>query len=344
MIRGIYGSDEIYTDWVARSFPLWRAAQNASNRKLYHRTGALWMFRGDDSYAESSLPLMERNGLVVEKWSSDTAAKRYPQISFENIESVYYEPEAGYLTARDACAVVKDLAVDRGAEWVPEHGAPGSIRGGTMNTVELSNGSTLHADAFVFACGPWLGTTFPELIGDKIIPTRQEVFYFGTPPGNESYSEHAFPVWVDFGERIFYGVPGNQWRGFKVADDSRGERVDPTTMSRTPTPERIERARQELAVRFPAMADAPLVESRVCQYENSPDGDFIVDRHPGAQNVFVVGGGSGHGFKVAPAMGEHVASLVLGRSEPLAKFSLARFTDRGRRKTQIGGTTDELDD
>ncbi|MBW3671200.1 MAG: FAD-dependent oxidoreductase, partial [Acidobacteria bacterium] len=255
VIRGIYGSDEIYTEWVARSFPLWNAAQKASNRKLYHRTGALWMFRGDDSYAEGSLPLMERSGLVVEKWSSDVAARRYPQISFEDIDSVYYEPEAGYLSARDACAVIRDLAVDRGAEWIPEHGEPGPIRGRTMSAVELSNGSSLRADAFVFACGPWLGTTFPELLGDKIIPTRQEVFYFGTPPGSESYSDQTFPVWVDFGERIFYGIPGNQWRGFKVADDSRGEPIDPTTMIRTPTPERMERARLELARRFPAMAD-----------------------------------------------------------------------------------------
>jgi sarcosine oxidase len=325
VIRGIYGGDELYTEWVARSFPVWKATERAAGRDLYSRTGALWMMQGDDGYVRRALGLMKKNGLAVETLSVDDASRRYPQIEFEGIGSVFFEPEAGYLTARDACAVVRDLAVGSGTEWRVAHASPGPMRDQSMKTLSLSDGTTVRADAFVFACGPWLGSLFPAVVGDAIVPSRQEVYYFGTPAGRPGYGEDELPVWVDFGKRIFYGVPGNRWRGFKIADDTRGETVDPTTMERSATPEKIALAREHLARRFPGLKHAPLVESRVCQYENSPDGDFIVDRHPEARNVWLVGGGSGHGFKLAPALGEHVASLVLGEEEALAKFGLARF-------------------
>jgi sarcosine oxidase len=336
VIRGVYGDDPLYTEWVARSFAIWQAAETSSRAQLYHRTGALWMFAADDGYARRSVPVMKENGLVMEQWSLEDAVKRYPQIDFTGVGNVWYEPEAGYLTARDSCAIVRDLAAGSGANWLLDQISPGTSRNGMMTDARHSDGTLIRADAWVFACGPWLGSLFPEIIGDRVLPTRQEVFYFGTPAGVHSYDEDAFPVWVDFGSTIFYGIPGNRWRGFKVADDTRGTPSDPTTMERTPTPEAMAAAREQLRRRFPLLKDAPLVESRVCQYENSPDGDFIIDRHPEARNVFLVGGGSGHGFKLAPALGEHVASLVLGSSEPLPKFSLERFEADGTRKTQIG--------
>jgi len=75
------------------------------------------------------------------------------------------------------------------------------------------------------------------------------------------------------------------------------------------------------------LGKAPIVETRVCQYEYSTDGDFIVDRHPGADNAWIAGGGSGHGFKVGPALGEHIAAVVQEREPVLAKFALARLRD-----------------
>jgi glycine/D-amino acid oxidase-like deaminating enzyme len=179
----------------------------------------------------------------------------------------------------------------------------------------LAYGSPLEADIYVFACGPWLPSLFPI----PVRPTRQEVFFFGTPAGWRD-----LPVWIESGERFFYGIPGNDHRGFKIADDTRGEPFDPTSGERTPTPETLERVRRHLALRFPALAGAPLLESRVCQYENSPDGHLLIGRHPELRNVWIVGGGSGHGFKLGPAVGEHVAALVLGEAEPLPLFRLDR--------------------
>ena len=137
-----------------------------------------------------------------------------------------------------------------------------------------------------------------------------------------------FPVWIDRGEQIFYGVPGNQWRGFKLADDTRGAPFDPTSGERVASAEGLRAAREYLGYRFPALKGSPLLESRVCQYENSPDQHLIVDRHPDAANVWLVGGGSGHGFKHGPALGELVAANVLGEKPAEPFFALARFTAR----------------
>jgi glycine/D-amino acid oxidase-like deaminating enzyme len=196
-----------------------------------------------------------------------------------------------------------------------------------MERLDLEGGDSLAADVYVFACGPWLGQLFPEVVGARVRATRQEVFFFGTPAGDRRFREDGLPVWIDFGERVYYGIPGNEERGFKLADDTRGDLLDPTTAERTVTPEILDQARAALARRFPALAGAPVVETRVCQYENTPDGHFLVDRHPHAGNVWIVGGGSGHGFKLAPVLGEHAADLALGRAEPLAAFSLARLAE-----------------
>ena len=134
------------------------------------------------------------------------------------------------------------------------------------------------------------------------------------------------PVWVDYGERLMYGIPGNANRGFKVADDSPGPIFDPTGGSRDATPAGLDATRAFLQRRFPALAGAPLLGSEVCQYEASPDSHFIVDRHPAAANVWIAGGGSGHGFKMGPAIGEHIASVVLGTAQPEPQFALSRLS------------------
>jgi glycine/D-amino acid oxidase-like deaminating enzyme len=180
----------------------------------------------------------------------------------------------------------------------------------------------------VFACGPWLGQLFPDVVGRRIIATRQEVFFFGTPAGDTRYDVGTLPAWVHIGERLVYGLPSHERRGLKVADDTAGDEVDPTTMERSPSAAGLAGARAILGARFPAMANAPLVEARVCQYEASSDGHFLVDRHPGLENVWLVGGGSGHGFKMGPAVGEHVAAVVQGRAAVHSLFAYQRLKPR----------------
>ncbi len=334
-IRGLYGADRIYVQWVARAFALWRENQLRWNVELYRRAGLLWMFSEDDEYARASLPIAKEFGLLVDRLELDEAERRFPQINFDGVRTLYFEHEAGYLRARYACHVVCEQFQHEGGTFLETAVKPGPIRHEVMERIKLSDGGHLSADRYVFACGPWLGELFPDSIGDAIRPTRQEVYYFGTPAGDRSFEPGTFPVWTDYGERFFYGFPSLDRRGIKIADDTRGEPFDPTSGNRQPSPEGIERAREYLARRFPRLRSAPLVEARVCQYENSPDGHLIVDRHPEASNVWLAGGGSGHGFKLGPALGEHVAACILGNARPEPMFSIARLGDGRVPSTQF---------
>jgi sarcosine oxidase len=324
VIRTIYGSTRHYVEMAARALTLWREWDRTTGGQFYTRTGVLWMTGGDDSYVRQSLPFLRDVGLAYEEMDPATAATRWPHISFERISRVYLEHEGGYLAARHACdAVVREL-VRIGGTY--RQVAVTSVRpDGARPDVRLSDGTTLRADRFVFACGPWLGRLFPDVIGSRVRPTRQEVFYFGAPAGDDRFTETRLPVWVDLGERFIYGIPGSLYRGFKVADDTRGPEFDPTGGDRNPSPD-LERAmRAFISLRFPALRDAPVLGAEVCQYENSPDGHFILDRHPAMPDVWIAGGGSGHGFKMGPALGERLARQVREDASPDPFFGLARL-------------------
>jgi glycine/D-amino acid oxidase-like deaminating enzyme len=325
IIRGVYGADRVYIEWVARAFELWREAEARWNRRLFQRTGGLWMCSGDDRYVRDSMPHLNAAGLPIAEIDTRDARGLYPQIDFEGVDSVFVEERTGYLRARRACQAVAEAVAAEGGEVRIAAAAPGPFRGGRMERLELAGDSTVEADLYLFACGPWLGGLFPEAIGERFLRvSRQEVYFFGTPPGDPRFQEGACPIWLNLGEQVFYGIPGSGHRGFKVADDSRGEPFDPSAGERIPTPALVEKARAFLARRFPALAGAPLVEARVCQYENSPDGHLLFDRHPYAENVWLLGGGSGHGFKLGPVLGEQAAEILLTDGEPLALFRLNR--------------------
>ena len=327
VIRGSYGDRAIYTRMAARSLRLWRDAQRRWGRPVYFPTGALWMFGGDDSFAGASEHAMRAEGLPFERPTLPSAKARWPQIDFTGVQSLMFEREAGYILARQSCALVLEEAQRAGASFrlAAVAGAEPAKR---LDRVTLQDGSSLAGDIFIFACGPWLGRLFPQTIGSRIRSTRQEVYYFGVPAGERRFEPPTLPVWVDFAERLIYGIPGNAHRGFKVADDSHGPEFDPTHGSRQLVDAEIERMREFVRRRFPAIGDAPLLGGEVCQYENSPDSHFIVDRHPAAANVWIVGGGSGHGFKMGPALGEMVAQLVVKDAAPDRQFALDRFAER----------------
>jgi glycine/D-amino acid oxidase-like deaminating enzyme len=322
IIRGVYGPDRIYVDWTARSFGMWKEAEQRWGRRLYRRTGVLWMAGEDDVYVRESLPLLREAGLEIEEIAREDAPSRFPQIEFDGVSSVYHEPEAGYLLARRACQAVAEAVEAEGGEVRIAAAFPD----GSGDRLRLADGSSLRADLYLFACGPWLGGLFPEVVGEKLLRvTRQEVFFFGMPPGDPWFHEDRCPTWIDLStERIYYGMPGNEHRGFKVADDTRGAPFDPTFGERLVTPDLLKAARETLARRFPRLASEPVVETRVCQYENSPDGHLLFDRHPHTGNVWLLGGGSGHGFKLAPALGEHVAGILLEDGTPDPLFRLDR--------------------
>ncbi|HLY14592.1 MAG TPA: FAD-dependent oxidoreductase, partial [Candidatus Limnocylindrales bacterium] len=152
---------------------------------------------------------------------------------------------------------------------------------------------------------------FPRLLGDLIRVTKQDVFFFGPAGGDRRYDGEHLPTWVDY-DAAFYGVPAIDGRGAKLAPDRYGPVFDPSSGERIVDPDSTRLAREYVGRRFPGLATQPVVETRVCQYEVTPDSHFIIDRHPELANAWIAGGGSGHGFKHGPRIGEYLVGRIQG--------------------------------
>jgi len=329
VMRGSYGQDQIYTEMAARALKLWAKYQRRWKRQFLHRSGVLWMASGqDDSFERGSTKSLRQSKIKFHELSAPQMKKRWPQINFDGIQWGIFEPDCGYLDARASCQAVVEAFVATGGKYRQFAVVADQLENAPIRSLALSDGTQLQADIYVFACGPWLGKLFPQTIGNLVQPTKQDIFFFGTPSGDNRFNDTHLPVWGDHRGSFRYGIPGSDHRGFKIADDTRGQPFDPTTGERVVSQETLKDIREYIAFRFPALKAAPLVETRVCQYEQTPDGHFIIDRHPAAENVWILGGGSGHGFKHGPAVGEMTADLILKNRETNPIFRLARFENK----------------
>ncbi|MGB8325722.1 MAG: FAD-dependent oxidoreductase [Candidatus Acidiferrum sp.] len=321
IIRMGYGADEIYTRWSQRSLAQWKELFAATGEALFLQTGVLWLAGANDAQLNASKKTLQNCDVTFEGLDRGALEKRYPQVDMDGIAEAVLEPESGVLLARRAVACVVRDGVKRGVEMEIAQVATPHGDKKRLGQIVTSGGETISAGQFVFACGAWLGKIFPEVLGSRIFPSRQEVFFFACPAGDARFAAPQLPTWL-FQEDLVYGMPDIERRGLKFARDAHGEHVDPDTQSRLVSEEGAAWAREYVARRFPALKNAPITETRVCQYENTSNGDFLIDRHPEFENVWLAGGGSGHGFKHGPAFGEYLAGQICGQGEPEPRFSL----------------------
>jgi sarcosine oxidase len=336
MIRMGYGPDEIYTRMAQRSLLRWRELfELIGTTHLFQPTGILWLAQEHDPYCEATLETLERCGVRYERLDRPELAGRYPQLELGSNAWGILEPDSGILLARQAVQAVVAQALTEGLVYsneavlppqsaLIEQGANRQSAGDHWQSLTTASGEEIFARQFVFACGPWLPKIFPALLGPLIHVTRQEVFFFGVPEGDASkrFGPEQLPAWIDFNDLV-YGIPNLDGRGFKLAIDAHGPEFDPDRSDRVISIAGLVAARGYLGARLPELRNAPVSETRVCQYENTSNGDFLIDRHPACENVWLVGGGSGHGFKHGPAVGEHVAALVAGEAKVEKRFALA---------------------
>jgi sarcosine oxidase len=319
VIRMGYGADTIYSEMARDSLKYWKDLSDTASAPIFHNTGVLWFAPQGDTYTAQSLAWLQANRVRHEHGDVSWLQDKYRQIQFYQGETGILETEAGALIAARG---VQELIADAQIE-VERVVMPAPLFSKKTKRHTLPDGGT--ADHLVYAAGPWIAELFPQQLMNKIVATRQEVYHFGAPQGDSRFAPPELPVWADFNSgRIVYGIPDLEGAGFKIAIDVHGPTVDPDTMERQLSPTGIAEARAYLARRFPALASAPLIGGRVCQYENSSNGDYLIDRFPGQQHVWLVGGGSGHGFKNGPAVGKRVAAHILDANlavEP--RFSFA---------------------
>ncbi len=333
LTRAGYGRDSVYTRFAWDSLPQWQALSAVSGLPILVPCGVVFFSAVEDDYFRGSMEVHKQLGLAIERMDRGQMQGRFPMIDFAGIEVGLFEPKFGALMARRSVQTLVDRFVRAGGEYRIGAALPVPATGTWLSSVKLQSGETLSADRFVFALGPWLPKIFPDVLGKKIFATRQEVFYFATPAGNRDYSPARMPGWADFNAGdIFYGFPDLENRGVKFANDKHGVPVDPDTQDRRPTQAAIDEITAFRDRRFPGLRGAPLIGSEVCQYENSSNGDFLIDLHPSLSNVLLVGGGSGHGFKHGPEVGRYAAARLFDAAIVEPRFSLATKGETQRRE------------
>lgn len=324
-IRAAYGDREVYTRWAVEALDRWLAWDEEWEAGLLIPTGRLTLAPELSDSIRASMAVLDRVGVEHELLSGDEVTYRYPQISPEGVAVAHWEPTAHTVRAARACRAVARAFVEAGGELRIASAEPGGSSSGSLDWITLEDGSLLEAETFVFACGPWLPRMFPDLLGDRIATPRRDVFYFGTPAGSELFSHPRLPGFSE-PSAGFYGSPSIDYGGVKLAPVGGQVTFDPDTDERIVVGYQVRRSQDYLARRFPALAGQPVIESRVCQLEDTPDAHFVIDRHPQWENVWLAGGGSGHAFKHGPVLGDYIARRVLGRktdSELDRLFALA---------------------
>lgn len=330
IVRCGYGPDAIYSKLARSSLAQWRALNDRLGHPepLWHQAGVLWMAAGSDPYTADTRRTLAQLGMSADVLTAADVRARFPEFNTSGIDMALLEPDCGVVASRRAMRALAADLEQRGVVRVAASvAAPTDPR---VRALRLHDSAALTGDAFVFACGAWLPKLFESSLRNRIRPTRQVVTYFGTPAGDPRFTAAQMPAWIDFPSGI-YGTPDIDGRGLKVGIDEHGGPMDPDSDERLADPWSLARAREWLARRIPALARAPVIESRVCAYESTATGDFLIDRHPEHDNVWIVGGGSGHGFKHGPAVGELVSRMVLDGERTDPRFAIAsKGTDMRR--------------
>lgn len=337
-VRTSYGDrphGELWMQWAKLAMDRWKQwdAEYAKPLKLqvFFTTGDVILRSEEEPFTRTTLEWWRKNGIGHEVLPIAEVRKRWPQFNVDDITVALYEPEAGVVRARRATEAVAEVFRYEGGKVVIGRVVPPTPGAFDGHTVRLANGDTVSGDAVVFAVGPWLGKTF-ALMQNRMRTPLGRVFYYGTPAGDQRFVFPNMPSWNYPGVTGWPGLPVDN-RGFRVRGGESAplrnagaappnptpqpaavgaSQMDPDLSVRWISGDRVERSRAWVGEHFPDLADAPLLETRSCHYELSSSRNFIVDRHPDLQNVWIAGGGNAEGFKFGPVMGEYIAKRVLG--------------------------------
>jgi sarcosine oxidase len=322
LIRCAHGPDDFYARSARRALTLWREL----GQGVLVESGMAWFARREDGWEADSEAVLRREGIPVERLAPQEAQRLFPSLGVDDLAFVLYEPEAGVLRAADGVRALVQRAREAGAVLTTADARPVGAA-----VAAADEGRHLEADVVVWACGAWLSRLFPEVV--RLHVTLQQLVLFDAP------AEWRGPGWVDF-EGPYYGHALIEPHGVKVAADVDGPTVDPDEHPLGASAEAVDQAREYLHHRFPALADAPVRSAPTCHYSLTPDGQFIFARHPEHDRAWLLGGGSGHGFKQGPPLAEHVAAVLSGHAEPEPRFALGeRAPTRSLRTAGYGKTT-----
>jgi glycine/D-amino acid oxidase-like deaminating enzyme len=305
MLRFSHGSDPLYTKLAYKSLKEWRELGEG----VLVDAGAVWFVRCEDGWEADSERVLGDLEIPVERLDLVELERLFPSLRVDDLAYGLFEPHGGALRAGDGVRALVARALAGGLELLRGPARPDG------NGV-VFEGRRLEADHVVWACGAWLPRLFPSLAQVRV--TRQDVVLFDVPA---SWATPAVPGWLDF-DSSFYGHGLIEPHGMKVSCDAEGAPMDPDARPEQADPAYVQRSRDYLAHRFPALAGSPVRSAPVCHYSITADGGFLFAAHPEHPGVWLLGGGSGHGYKHGPAIAELVAGVLRGQAEPEPRFGL----------------------
>ena len=307
----------VYTQSAKDSYGWWKRMEEESGVPIVLDTSKLMLSTTDENRNDAVTIKQHHKASAIpdaEILGPDELRYRWPQLHSDDISWGLLTHGAGgaVMMARKGVETVAKQLAKNGGEVRIAHCTPELDENNNVTRITLQDGSTLTAGQYVFACGPWMARLFPELLSSRLRVQRRDVLFYGSPPGDARFAYPNLPTW-SVRDSGYYGFPDIEHRGFKVAPWPDLNSINPDVDERLTVPQTVKRGREFLAHRFPGLGKMPITEARVCQITSTVDSNFIADQHPGSDNTWLIGGGSGHGFKHGPGVGEYVAKRILGK-------------------------------
>lgn len=328
IIRLAYHEGETYVPMLRRSYDRWTALADRRDERLLRTTGSLAIGPPDSRTFAGARDTCRAHDIAHEVLDADAVTRRFPAYDLPGGLRAVYQSDGGLLDAERCLVALVEAAMADGAEVRAQETVRDWTADGTTARVRTERG-THTADAVVIASGAWAAEGAPAL--DGLLTSERHVVCRFQPTRPDAFAPDAFPVFVaDAADgRHFYGLPVHRVPGFKIGDTTAGRTgVDPDAIDRRPTPDEERTARAFVERHMPAGA-GPTMDLTACLLSHSPDGHYVIDRLPDRPNAVVAVGGSGHGFKTAPVVGELAAALATGREPPVdpTPFALDRFDE-----------------
>ena len=324
--------DSLYARMAVEALSLWRAVEEESRERLLTQTGILLIGESRELYEIKTFETLRSLSLPVEMLESREAGLRFPQFNAERFPYAVHDGSGAILHAERAVRASLALARSLGVQMIEGERVVAIKRktsflkqgqGAKAVALIMESGREIENERLLIASGAWTRSLIRSF--EKLLtPTRQEVIYFQAP--RDAFEAGRFPVFTAL-ETGFYGFPIHHAGAMKIANHNKGEAADPLSYDERVGDESIAECRAFFSEFIPALKDAAVRETRVCIYNNTPDDDFIIDRHPEFENAVIATGFSGHGFKFGPLIGRIAAELLIsGRTTyDIERFSLARF-------------------
>ena len=319
-VRAAYGDDEEYTDLAERSMERWRKWNAQFGVELYHEVGFLFLRRGvmePGHFEYESFKLLQGRGHQLERMNPSRLSERFPAWRAELYLDGFFEAKAGYVESGRVVATLiahaRSLQIElrEGSRFAHLDESDDRVRG-----IVLEDGQRMSGDAVVFAVGAWTPYSLPFTRG-FFRATGHPVFHL-KPRDMSLFVPERFPIFgADISTTGFYGFPLSREGVVKIANHGPGREMSPESNERAVTPNEENSMREFVSETFPALGDAPIVNTRICLYSDTHDGHFWIAPDPERRGLVLATGDCGHGFKFAPLLGEIIADAVENKDNPL---------------------------